>query len=81
MGKRFWKFNNSLLSYSKFVCHMKNHIAATITFLNEENILDDQIKWEHLKYEEMNTLENNMKIFELDLTSFTKYLKLSLVIT
>ena len=30
--------------------HMKNHIAAAIIFLNEENIFDDQIRWEHLKY-------------------------------
>ena len=30
---------------------MKNHIITTAIFLNEENILDDQIRWEYLKYE------------------------------
>ena len=30
---------------------MKNHVATTTTFINEENILDDQIRWEYLKFE------------------------------
>ena len=27
---------------------MKNQITTTAIFLNEENILDDQIRWEYL---------------------------------
>ena len=30
---------------------MKNHIVTITIFLNEENIFDDQIRWECLKYE------------------------------
>ena len=51
MGKGLWKFNSSLLSNKKFVCNMKNYIATTTIFLNEENIFDDQIRSEYLKYE------------------------------
>ena len=50
-GKGLWKFNNSLLLNKKFVCHMKNQIANTTIFLNEENIFNDQTRWEYLKYE------------------------------
>ena len=50
-GKGLWKFNSSLLLNKKFVCHMKNHIANTTIFLNEENIFNDQTWWEYLKYE------------------------------
>ena len=30
---------------------MKNHIVTITIFLNEENIFDDRIRWECLKYE------------------------------
>ena len=46
-----WKINSFLLSNKKFVRNMKNHIATTKIFLNDENIFDDQIRWEKLKYE------------------------------
>ena len=49
--KGLWKFNSSLSSNKRFVRNMKNHIATTTIFLNEENIFDDQIRWEYLKYE------------------------------
>ena len=45
------KFNSSLLSNKEFDGNIKNHIATTTIFLNKENIVDDQIKWEYLKYE------------------------------
>ena len=51
MGKGLQKFNSSLLSNKKFVRNMKNHIVTITIFLNEENIFDDQIRWECLKYE------------------------------
>ena len=30
---------------------MKKHITTTTIFRSEENIFDDQIRWEYLKYE------------------------------
>ena len=35
---------------------MNNHIAITTIFVKEENIFNDQIKWEYLKYEIQNFL-------------------------
>ena len=48
MGKGLWKLKNSVLSNTKFVFHMTNPLAATIIFLNEENIYVDQIRFEHV---------------------------------
>ena len=73
--KGLWKFNSSLSSNKRFVRNMKNHIATTIIFLNEENIFDDQIRWEYLKYEirkfsihfsvsEAKKINNEMKTLE-----------------
>ena len=50
-AKSLRKFNNFLLSNKRFLRNMKNHIATTTIFLNEENIFNDQIRWEYLKYE------------------------------
>ena len=47
-GKGLWKFNNSLISNVK---KMKNHISDILNFPNNENIKDDQVIWEYLKYE------------------------------
>ena len=47
--KGLWKFNSSLSPNKKFVRSMKNHIASTTSFLNEENIVDDQIRCDYLK--------------------------------
>ena len=46
-----WKFNNSLISNEDYVEKMKNHISDILNFLNNENIKDDQVIWEYLKYE------------------------------
>ena len=54
---------------------MKNHIATTTIFLHEENIFDDQMRWEYLKYEirkfsihfsvsEAKKINNEMKTLE-----------------
>ena len=48
-GKGIWKFNSSLLSNKKH--NIKNQTATASTFLTEENIFDDQTRWEYLKYE------------------------------
>lgn len=42
--KSLWKFHSSLLSNKKFVCYMKNQIASTTSFLNEQKIFDDQMR-------------------------------------
>ena len=48
-GKGLWKFNNSLISNEDE--KMKNHTYDILNFLNNENIKDDQVIWEYLKYE------------------------------
>ena len=50
-GKGLWKFNNSLIFNEDYVEKMKNHISDILNFLNNENIKDDQVIWEYLKYE------------------------------
>ena len=42
IGKDLWKFNSSL-SDKRFARNVKNHIATTTIFLNEENIFDGNI--------------------------------------
>ena len=50
-GKGLWKFNSSLITNNNYVDQMKNHINATLKCLDEENIIDEQLRWEYLKYE------------------------------
>ena len=49
-GKGLWKFNNSLLLNEEFVTKMRNYIHLKINEMNHENINDNQIQWEFLKY-------------------------------
>ena len=49
-GRGFWKFNNSLIEDEEYVHQMKKFISDTLNKLFNENILDDQVKWEYLKY-------------------------------
>ena len=49
-GKRLWKFNNSLLLNAEFVTKMRNYIHLKINEMKHENINDDQIQWQFLKY-------------------------------
>ena len=45
-------FNGSLTLNKEFVEKMKEHISIGLNLLLEkENILDDQVRWENLKYE------------------------------
>ena len=46
----FWKFNNSLIENEEYVYQMKKLISDTLNELFNENILDDQVNWEYLKY-------------------------------
>ena len=48
-GRGFWKFNNSLIENEEYVQQMKKCISDTLNELFNENILDDQIKWEYFK--------------------------------
>ena len=49
--KELWKFNNSLLLNEEIVTKMRTCIHLKINEMNHENINDDQIRWEFLKYE------------------------------
>ena len=48
--KDLWKFNNSLIENEKYVLQMKKFILDTLNELFNENILDNQVKWEYWKY-------------------------------
>ena len=50
-GKGLWKLNNFFLLNEEFVTEMRNYIHLKINEMNHENINDDQIRWESLKYE------------------------------
>ena len=50
-SKGLWKFNNSLISNEDYVKKMKIHISDILNSLHKENIVDDQVIWEYLKYE------------------------------
>ena len=49
-GRGLWKFNNSLIENAEYVFQMKKIILDTLNELFNENILDDQVIWEYLKY-------------------------------
>ena len=49
--KGLWIFNSSLTLNKEFVEKMKEHISTCLNLLEKENILDDQVRWEYLKYE------------------------------
>ena len=44
-------FNSSLTLNKEFVEKMKEHISTWLNLLEKENILDDHVRWEYLKYE------------------------------
>ena len=50
-GKGLWIFNGFLILNKEFVEKMKEHISASLNLLEKENILEDQVRWEYLKYE------------------------------
>ena len=49
-GRGFWELNNTLIENAKNVLQMKKFILDTLNKLFNKNILDDQVKWEYLKY-------------------------------
>ena len=46
-----WKFNNSLCSNIDFTTELKNHLKLIQKKILKENITDEQIIWEYIKYE------------------------------
>ena len=50
-GRVLWKFNCSLLKNANFVEKMKNHISVSLKNFDTENITNEQLRWELLKYE------------------------------
>ena len=50
-GPGLWKFNNSLTKDETFTNTFKNFIQNMINELNTNTSLDNQLKWELLKYE------------------------------
>ena len=49
-GKGLWIFNNSLTLNKEFFEKMKVHISICLNLLEKKNILDDQVRWDYLKY-------------------------------
>ena len=50
-GKGLWKFNKSLLLNKEYVEKIKEHILLTIKMLDNDDLRDEQVRWEYLKYE------------------------------
>ena len=50
-GKGLWKFNKSLLLSKEYIEKIKEHILSTIKMLDNDELRDDQVRWEYLKYE------------------------------
>ena len=50
-GKGWWIFNSSLTLNKEFAEKMKEYISTCLNLLEKGNILDDQVRWEYLKYE------------------------------
>ena len=50
-GKEIWKFNNSLCHKPGFVIELKNHLKVICNRMSGEQITDEQLCWEYIKYE------------------------------
>ena len=49
--KGLWKFNNSLSHKPTFVTELKNHLKIICNRMSAEQITDEQLCWEYIKYE------------------------------
>ena len=47
----FWKFINSLCSNTDYTTKLKNHLKLIQKTILKENITDEQMIWEYIKYE------------------------------
>ena len=50
-GEGLMKFNKSLLLNKVYVEKIKEHIFLTIKILGNDDLRDEKIRWEYLKYE------------------------------
>ena len=49
--KGLWKFNKSLSLNKGYVEKIKKHILLTIKMSGDDNLGDEQVRWEYFKYE------------------------------
>ena len=79
-GKGLWKFNNSLTANDEFVDKMKIYIKDILENMDKENIIDEQLRWEFLKYEirkfSIIFSKSLAKIKKIETSSFESKLKL-----
>ena len=79
-GKGLWKFNNSLTANDEFVDKMKIYIKDILENMDKENIIDEQLRWEFLKYEirkfSIIFSKNLAKIKKIETSSLESKLKL-----
>ena len=50
MGNGLWKLNNSLCSNTDYTTKLKNHLKLIQKTILKENITDEQLIWEYIKY-------------------------------
>ena len=60
-GKGLWIFKSSLTLNKEFVEKMKGYISICLNHLEKENILDDQVRTEYLKYKVKKIFKNASK--------------------
>ena len=49
-GNGLWKLNNSLCSNTDYTTKLKNHLKLIQKTILKENITDEQLIWEYIKY-------------------------------
>ena len=49
-GRRLWKFNKSLLSNKEYVEKIKERTFLAIKMLDNDDLRDEKVRWEYLKY-------------------------------
>ena len=50
-GKGLWKFKKSLLLNKEYVEKIKEHILLKIKMSDNDDLKDEEVRWQHLKYE------------------------------
>ena len=50
-GNSLWRFNNSLCRNIDYTTKLKNHLKLIQKTILKENITDEQMIWEYIKYE------------------------------
>ena len=51
IGKSLWKFNKSLFHKPDFITELKKYSKFTCNRMPAEQITDEQLGWENIKYE------------------------------